>query len=119
MAFMEKVRTKDGGVQMHADFIDHLFSVPVSIWSRCFLTSERLPISWYDVWEEICGTPMSLKTAKQHFRLERYATDRILVAQQDFRQGYALAVLAPRPYRVIDVQPGTVDRAGVVIWEDM
>jgi hypothetical protein len=115
---MEKVVTDDGRVQMRAEFIDHLFSVPVSTWTRCFLTRERLPISWYDAWEEICGTPMSLETAKQRFKLERYATDCILVAQQDFRQGYALAVLAPRPYRIINVQPGAIDRAGVVTWED-
>lgn len=118
MAFVTQIKTVDG-VQRYAPFINYLFSVPASIWTGCLETMGRAPIIWIDAFEEMCGIPMRLDGARKHFKLERYAKDRILVAQQESRYGYRLVVLTHQPYRIIDVRPGNVDRASIVIWEDM
>ena len=118
MAFMEKIKTVDGGSQMRAEFIDHVWSVPVSRLTGIDDTIARTPIDYFAAWKQIVGLDMNLHAANHCFPLQRYSTDCALVAVQESRQGHRLVVLTTKPYRIIDVQPGTVDRAGVIIWED-
>ena len=155
MAVMDKIKTVDGGSQMRAEFINHvwsvpltrltgiddtiartpidyfaawkqmvaeytnyLFSIPASMWTGCLDTVSLTSTTWFDAWQEMCGIPMRLDGANRHFKLERYATDRILVAQQESRYGHRLVVLTHQPYRIIEVRPGNVDRYSLVVWED-
>lgn len=118
MAFMTRIKT-DNGVQRYAPFINYLFSVPASMWTGCLETVSLTSTRCSDAWQEMCGTQMGLEAARKHFKLERYATDKILVAQQEGRYGHQLAVLTQQQYRIIEVRPGTVDRASVVIWEEV
>lgn len=118
MAVMTKVKAVNGSVQMHAEFINHLFSVPRDRWTGVMDTAARNPMNYWDAWQEMVGTEMNLHAAKHCFPFQRYATDCVLVAVQESRHGHRLSVLTLGAYRVIDVQPSTVDRAGVVIWEE-
>jgi hypothetical protein len=119
MAFITKDKTVNGGVQMSAEFIDHLFSVPRDRWTGVDTTTARTPLSWWDAWQEMVGVDMNLHAAGHCFPLQKYSTDCALVAVQESRNGHRLVVLTTKPYRVIDVRPGAIDRAGVVIWEEV
>lgn len=119
MAVLERIKIVDGGSQMRAAFIDHLWSVPVSRLTGIDDTIARTPIDYFKAWKQMVGLDMNVHAAKHCFPFQRYSTDCALVAVQESRQGHRLVVLTTKPYRIIDVQPGTVDRAGTIIWEEV
>jgi hypothetical protein len=119
MAVLERIKTVDGGSQMRAEFINNLWSVPVSRLTGVENTIARTPIDYFAAWKQMVGIDLNLHAANNWFPLQKYSTDCALVAVQESRQGHRLVVLTTKPYRVIDIQPGAIDRACVVTWEEV
>ena len=119
MAVLERIKTVDGGSQIRAEFINHVWSVPLSRLTGIDETTARNPIDYWEAWKQMVGVDMNLHAANHCFPFQRYSVDCALVAVQEARQGRRLTILTTKPHRIIEIQPGTVDRASVVIWEEV